>query len=125
MNDGFKRLCDLIGEHHAFRLISICGGTRIYIPTVEHCKEQHYLAQAIGLDNLIILAREFGSDRIEVPIGQAELKKMRNQEIIAMFREGGNQSTLALRFGMTERQIRTIISRRPPVIDTNQLPLFT
>lgn len=124
MNDGFKRLCELIGEHFAFRLISICGGTRVYIPTVEHCTERHYLAQAIGLDKLIILAKEFGSDRIEVPIGQHALKKLRNDEIIAMFREDVNQSTLALRFGMTERQIRTIISRREPVIDSNQLLLF-
>lgn len=124
MNDGFNRLRDLLGEHDAFRLMNVCGGTRVYIPTPEHCHAKHYLAQAIGLEKLLLMAKEFGSDRIEIPVGQAALKKMRNDEIIRRLNEGASRQELALCYGLTERQIRTIASRREPVIDKSQLSLF-
>lgn len=124
MIDGFQRLCQLIGQNDAFKLMNLCGGTRVYIPLVEHCTAKHYLAQAIGLDNLIKLAQEFACDRIEVPMGYHAFKDERNKEIIRLFNEGICQSELAMRFGLTERQIRTICAKRPPVVDKNQLPLF-
>ena len=124
MNDGFNRLCDLLGQHDAFRLMNICGGTRVYIPAPEFCTAKHHLALAIGVDKLRLLAKEFSGDRIEIPIGQAALKKMRNDEIIRQLNEGASQQELALRYGLTERQIRTIAARREPLIDTSQLRLF-
>ena len=125
MIDGFQRLCELIGQNDAFKLMNLCGGTRVYIPLVEHCKPEHYLAQVIGLDNLVKLAQEFACDRIEVPMGYHAFKEQRNKEIIRQFNEGICQSELAISFGLTERQIRTIVAKRPPVVDKSQMSLFS
>lgn len=123
MNDGFQRLRELIGDHNAFRMMNMWGGTRLYIPTSEKCTNNHPIALAIGIDALLKLSHEFGSDRIEIPLGISVIKDMRNKEIIALF-GSNNASELALRYGMTERNIRNILKKRQPVVDTNQLSLF-
>lgn len=124
MSDGFQRLRELIGDHAAFRMMNCWGGTRLYIPIPEHCHEKHNIALAIGLDAMKIMAAEFGGDRLEIPTGYDALKQIRNADILERINNGEHQSILALDYGLTSRQIRNIITKQPPVVDSNQLDLF-
>lgn len=121
MIEAFTRLTEIIGQQATFRLMQLHGGTRIYIPEARHCGERHYLAVAIGHDQLLALAREFGGDRVEVPVGLYAVKKARNAEILERHRDGATQSELALHFGITERQVRNILAGRDVLEDPNQL----
>jgi Mor family transcriptional regulator len=67
------------------------------------------LADIIGLDALIALAERFGGDRVYIPMPGVLGKPARNREIRQAF-NGSNIRELSVKYNLTERWIRVILS---------------
>lgn len=126
MNQTLDNLTRLIGQEATMRLIEVYGGTAVYIPRASRCSETHELAQVIGLENLLAISRFYDRTMLSVPRGLELSRDIRNAEIRKLASEY-NQRDLARRFGLTERQIRTILhEQKAPRASApdNQLNLF-
>jgi Mor family transcriptional regulator len=72
----------------------------------EDCRQ---LADIIGLDALIALSERFGGDRVYIPMPDRLGIPARNREIREAF-TGVNIRALAVKYNLTERWIRVIVS---------------
>lgn len=72
---------------------------------------QKEVAEVIGLENYIKLVQRFGGSKgIYIPKYSELLRPMRDQKIIEKF-DGYNYDELAKEFDLSERSIRTIVSK--------------
>ena len=76
------------------------------------------VADAIGLDKAISLARVYSGEKIHIPEAETIARAVRDRTIRNNF-DGGNYDELARRHGLSVRWVRAIIDR-----DLKQLPLF-
>lgn len=112
LNDLPKSLRDvaeLIGPQAALKLVEHFGGaTAVYVPY--QIESDHQLAVALGLPAARKLAAYYGGDNLRnIPRCALGLRRIRNAEIRRCHRAGRPASKLALEFGLTERQVWTII----------------
>jgi len=62
----FETIRQLIGDELATRLSLAFGGRRLYVP--RQPGPHHPIAVAIGLAAALVIAREFGSARLDIPV---------------------------------------------------------
>lgn len=78
--------------------------------TVDEVPEKYkLLVEVIGFDNFIKLSMKFGGTEIYVPKSDMLVKAIRNEKIKQEF-SGGNYRELALKYNLSESQIRNIIN---------------
>lgn len=96
-----------VGYDAALVIIQRWGGTRLYV----HAKmtADKPLARAIGLAKARALAARYGNEEICVPRAARRLIAIRNAAIRAAFGER-SAPALARQYGLTERQIRNIVT---------------
>lgn len=116
----------LIGLKPTMALVERVGGLRIYIPTPERVTPEHPYAAIIGHDNLVRLAREYGSlPHFQLPKAEKALKAVRDARIAADFAHKTARE-LAAEHGLTEGHIVRILAAQgasaPP--DRRQAGLF-
>lgn len=99
----------------AWALLHNLGGTQIYIP--QKITEKHPLAEILGFEDALLLAKHFAGSREDIPTCAAL-----NSKKMAIL-ESTEKSTrkLALELKCTERYVRSI--KNPPV-DKNQISMF-
>lgn len=116
-------IVELIGLAATLQLVERYGGiTALYIP--RDIDAEHQIALALGLTAARRLAQTFGGDCIRnIPRCADGLRRMRNREIKMRRGEGVSAARLALSFGLTERQIWSILSESD-VPDDRQSALF-
>lgn len=112
-------LAEMCGVDVAHALVERFPGMRLYVP--EEVGEDHPLAAALGIEAARRLAREYGREHIEIPRAAGAAREARNRAIRAESRNA-TQGELARRYGLTERQIRTIL--RSSGDDGTQQPLI-
>lgn len=91
------------GEAAALKLAAEAGGTRRYVP--KRPSAGGCLAQLVGLDAAIVIARLYGGEQIEIPMA-AQWSRLR--EAAALVAEGLSEAKIARRMRMTERNVRYI-----------------
>jgi len=119
MTASMQPLIESVGLDAAIQLAARLGGTRVLVRADPHPNDA--LARAVGLQWARQIAGAIGPGVLAVPRCLAWLLARRNEEIAARYDAGESQVELALRFGLTERQISRILSdsaaAEPPVAD--------
>lgn len=75
-------------------------------------EEQQHLAELIGLDNFAKLVQVFGGTNIYIPKAEAFERSIRNEKIRQEY-NGRNIKSLAVKYGLTERQVYKLIDTIP------------
>ena len=107
----FQEVCQLIGEEAIAKLVAEYGGTRLYLPTM--IKPEHPLCHLLGQEIAQKLAGEFSGLSVEIPRAVRLHIGQRNALIFADRALGTSQRKLALKYRMTERNIRNILNQPP------------
>jgi hypothetical protein len=96
-------IADLIGSGCAERLVTMFGGTRLYIPCMPEPGDE--LSVAIGHEAALKLARVYGSDRIELPNPPP-----RRTRIIELRASGASIDAIALALRCTRRRVFQVLA---------------
>lgn len=105
-----RELIWLVGEHHAMALVQAYGGGD-YIDIPSKAKQNHPIAEYIGLDALEILVDALAGIRIYIPACSSFYKHLRNKKIIEKYGEGRKVAELAREYGLCAKQIRAILNK--------------
>lgn len=99
---------DAIGIDAALRLVEHLGGTRLYVP--ERMTPDHPIVALLGHKHAYALAEHFGGDQIILPRCVAAIRAMRDETIRLQRSGGASTKALAIKHGLTERQIYAILA---------------
>lgn len=121
---SLREIAELIGLPATLRLVEHYGGViALYIP--REIEPDHHLARALGVTAARKLASHYGTDSLRnIPRCVRGLRRLRDTEIRACRAAGESPPALALKFGLTERQIWTILAEGREGADGKQAALF-
>jgi len=105
-----RALTELIGPVATQALIDAFPGQPLYIPHAP-IPPDHPIAAAIGLGPAQTLSQHYGGCRPLIPLGYDSRIRRRNVAILAAHQSGASTPALAQQFGLSNRQIRSILSR--------------
>ncbi len=103
-----RDIASLIGLPGTLELLKHYGGVRLYVP--KRFDPDHALVKVLGHAAVVKLIEHFGGeDHFDIPKAQAAANALRNAGIRAEYAEL-SQRQLALRYDLTERQVRNILA---------------
>ena len=114
-----QKIADDCGQQTALVLLLNYPGVHIHIPTIAIA--EHKLAELLGMEDYTQLCRLYGGGNISVPRAAKAYRSLRNQGILRDFSKGSSQSAIALKVGLTERQVNAICNT---VAIDRQLDIF-
>ncbi|WP_286695001.1 Mor transcription activator family protein [Spongiibacter sp. UBA1325] len=97
-----------IGLNATLTLVEHLGGTRVYVP--EQLPDSHLLARLLGHRAAHALAATFPGEALDLPRCTQALRHARDQLIRQARAGGASVRSLALKHGLTERQIYVILA---------------
>lgn len=106
---SMQPVIDAVGYDAAIAIVSRWGGVTVTLRAQPHCP----IPQVLGVDAARKLESALGPGSLAVPRCMAWLLARRNEEIATRYAYGETQAELALRFGLTDRQIRRILGSEP------------
>jgi hypothetical protein len=117
-NDSISQtLLDLIGEAAFDDLCAVFGGTKLSIHRSDACLMR--LTPIVGKDTAIKIINMMNGEMIEIPKAQLARINQRNQSIGQDSAAGMTQREMAMKYDLSERQIRNILnSPNHPVYPT-------
>lgn len=115
-------IVDVVGVEAALRLVEAWGGVRLYVP--QQMPEDHLLVSTLGRSEADTLAERYGGETIQIPRCLHALRAVRNSRIRAERHGGASPALLALRYGLTERQVYAIIAAADEPVDDRQQSLL-
>ncbi len=101
-------LVALIGKRLALALMSSTTRGNVYVPL--RPKPSSKLVQTIGMAATLRLCEVYGGRTIHIPQCAATHRVKRDAEIRQLAADGIPHSQIALRFGLTDRQIRNVLA---------------
>lgn len=101
-------IVDAVGVDAALRLVEVWGGVRVYVP--QRITDDHALVSTLGRGLAETLAARFGGEALNIPRCLHALRAVRNTRIRSERRQGDSPASLALRYGLTERQVYSILA---------------
>lgn len=114
-----REIAELIGLPATLALVRHAGGTRLYVPV--KYDPDHPLAKVLGHAATVQLIEMHRGEAIDLPKGEIAIKAARDQQIRAD-RHVYTHAQQAIRWGLTDRQIRSILG--PAEKDEKQAGLF-
>jgi len=114
-----RDITELIGLPATLALVRHAGGTRLYVPV--KYDPDHPLAKVLGHAAAVALIERHRGEYIDLPKGEIAIKAARDQQIRAD-RHVYTHAQQAIRWGLTDRQIRSILG--PAEKDEKQAGLF-
>lgn len=122
--ESLRDVVELIGLAATLNLVEHFGGLiALYIP--RDIEADHQIAQAIGITAARKLATHYGTDCLRnIPRCVDGLRRIRDVDIVARREAGESPARLALAFGLTERQIWSILAEARDGNDDKQAALF-
>ena len=115
-----REMAGLIGLAPTLKIVHAYGGTRLYVP--KRYDPEHPLSKLIGHALAVKFFEAFGGlEHFDIPKGEIAVKAARDRQIRAERTEGATHAALAIRYNLTERQIRNILG---PEETTRQIDLF-
>lgn len=112
-------ISELIGMAATLKLVAKYGGVRLYVPKT--LRPDHDLVATIGRELAEYMAERFGAEVLEIPKALLANVALRNVTIKQEY-ESLSQRQLALKYHLTERQVRNILCGDGQ--DDNQMGLF-
>lgn len=103
---GLQDIKDIVGPGAALILAEEFGGGPIYIPN--RIRDNHPLAQLIGMEKLRRLSLVYGGDKLHVPKVDAIERQFRTRRIVKLRQAGRTVASLAREFNLTCRRVRQI-----------------
>jgi hypothetical protein len=116
-----REIAEYCGADTALLLLEHAGGGHVRVPNPEHLHGLHQLVEWLGVERATEFCRNFAGDIIQVPRAAAAIRAVRNRKIRAERQAGASLFHLARYYGLTERQILTIVGRE---VDDRQFDLF-
>ena len=118
--DVLRQFAQVIGPELTLRLAQTCGGIdRVFIPRT--ATPEHPWAAAIGLDAFRRIVGAHGGERVDLPRGA--FVRLRKRQIFALGGQGLSHQQIALRAGVTERYVRSVLGATRPAVDGRQTTL--
>ncbi|WP_018169111.1 Mor transcription activator family protein [Thioalkalivibrio sp. ALMg9] len=117
-------LADIIGLPALQALVDTAGGTTVHVPQPQYLRDDHRLVQALGWSAARQLAQHYQRERVVVPRCVDALRAARDEEVRALTEAGWSARHLALRYHLTERQIKNIRARSRHADPSAQQSLF-
>ncbi|WP_293766365.1 Mor transcription activator family protein [uncultured Aquitalea sp.] len=115
-----QEIANLIGLPATLVLVRTYGGRRMYVP--KRFDPDHPIVKLLGHEAAAKLIEVYGGlEHFDLPKGEVAIKAARDRQIRLERAGGSTYATLALRFALTERQIRNICG---PELDDRQADLF-
>lgn len=115
-----REIAELIGLAATLVLVKHYGGIRLYVP--KQFDPNHPITKIVGHEASVKLVETYGGiDHFDIPKGEIAVKAARDKQIRAERSGGATHASLAVKFGLTERQIRNICG---PEVDDRQVALF-
>lgn len=115
-------IVEVVGVEAALRLVEAWGGIRLYVP--QHMPEDHLLVSTLGRAEADQLADRYGGETVHIPRCLHALRAVRNGRIRAERHDGASPALLALRYGLTERQVYAILAAGDEPADDRQQSLL-
>lgn len=98
---------EIAGFAAAVKIAAVKGGSVAYIPQPRNLKPEHWLCAAIGMDDAVKIAKQFGGNEIEIPLGPFGGNRGRIWRIIRQALKDGHSAAKAARLaGVTIRTVR-------------------
>lgn len=112
---SIRDLVELIGLPATLTLVKAYGGIYLKVPVGVRADgaTRARLVGMLGEEAAEKLIRTYGGERVAIARCEAALRDERDRRIIAEYDANTSAATLALREGMTERNIRNILKRVP------------
>jgi hypothetical protein len=122
--ESLRDVVELIGLAATLNLVEHFGGLiALYVP--RDIEPEHPIAVAIGITAARKLAAHYGTDSLRnIPRCVAGLRRIRDAQIHARREAGESPARLALAFGITERQVWSILAELRDSGDDKQAALF-
>ena len=117
----------LVGLQATMALVQKWGGLRVYFPTPERVTEDHPYAAVIGIEALLVLAKEYGGlPHFQLPKAERALQAVRNARIAAEYATNKTAREIAAEYGLTEGQVVRIVANMGVAapLDRRQRALF-
>ncbi len=103
-----QEIAGLIGLPATLQLVRYYGGVRLYVP--KRFDPDHVLVKVVGHAAAAKLVENFGGeDHFDIPLARAAVLAVRNASIRVEYCEL-SQRQLALKYSLTERQVRNILT---------------
>ena len=107
-NNETQELLNLIGEDAFTRLCTVFSGVRLHISNSEKCRQR--LRIIVGEEKAEKIIFHYQGTALTLPMLSSLEIKRRNLEIIEDYKSGMSQRDIALKYDMTDRQVRRIVS---------------
>lgn len=101
-------MAETLGVTTTMQIVTAHGGTRLFVPKKIHA--QHHLANLLGMEQARRLSKHFGGESLTIPRMASAIRAKRNREIVRRYDAGDSVRVLAHAYGLTDRQIYTILS---------------
>ena len=102
---AMEEIIELIGPEAVRQIVQQWGGTNLYIS--KDVKPRDPVALTIGFENAELLAQYYGGGNIALPVRENHLSD-RNKGLLADLHDGDTLREVALRYGLSIRQIQNI-----------------
>lgn len=109
--DSLADVVEIIGIEATLSLVEKLGGTRVYIP--DGMSPSHHLVRLVGHKAAYALANAMPGETVDLPRCVNAVRAARDAQIRAE-RDSSTVRNLALKYGLTERQIYSILADGEP-----------
>jgi Mor family transcriptional regulator len=117
--ETLREIAEVVGLPAAVRLVEWRGGVRVYVPA--RVTERHPLARVLGVRAAAALCARYPGAELCIPRAEAALRAVRDADIRRRYSGGEGAPALALEYGLSLRQIRSIVAGQP---DHRQITLL-
>lgn len=116
-----QEIAEFCGQQTAWLLLQHFPGVHLHVPKRPH--PEHRLAEILGMGAFSRLCEQYGNELLMIPRAAAMIRAARNQRILGDFAGGQSQAAIAIKYGLTERQVNTICNQVPftPNLDIFEL----
>lgn len=119
-----RELARVLGDADAMRLIGSMPGARISVPKPGKAKDDHPLRMALSPEGFVKLLAEYGGGELQVPKGDAYLRRLRHDHVRQCREQGLTFDETAEATGYSRRQAINIMGGTGDGADTLTLDMF-
>lgn len=102
--ETLAQIAEVIGVAATMKLVDALGGTEIYVP--RNPSSKHALSRVLRATDAELLAAEFSGQRLHIPRLAGRALASRDAAIRLDRQSGMTTIQLALKYGISERQVR-------------------